>query len=408
MKKTLFSAIAITTLILTSCSNDDDGTVDPGPDSVNIETPVTYSFDRDGESTVSFSGQTTRILMAEELVASMRDFDIATEQSLLDMYANENSPFSSDDLNTSTKSVRGKVAASQDYFSNNSAASAEIKQFFADLISDQIDEVFPAETTAAAAGVAGQIADGGSTRYVNSKGLEYNQAVTKGLIGALMLDQALNNYLGTAVLDAGTNRDDNDNDVVADGKPYTEMEHKWDEAYGYAYGTAADLANPNPTIGDDDSFLNKYIGRVEGDATDFGGIAEDIFNAYKLGRAAIVAKEYTVRDEQAAILRELLSRVIGVRAVYYLQQGKNGIEANDLGAAFHDLSEGFGFIYSLQFTRNPQTDAPYFSASEVQGFIDQLTTGNGFWDLTPATLDEMSSTIANRFPFTVAQAGTIN
>lgn len=408
MKKTLFSAIAITTLILTSCSNDDDGTVDPGPDSVNIEVPVTYSFDREGESTVSFSGQTTRILMAEELVASMRDFDTATEQSLLDMYANENSPFSDDDLNASSKSVRGKVAASQDYFSDNSAASAEIKQFFADLISDQIDEVFPAENTAATAGVAGQIADGGSTRYVNSKGLEYNQAVTKGLIGALMLDQALNNYLGTAVLDAGTNREDNDNDIVSDGNPYTEMEHKWDEAYGYAYGTAADLTNPNPTIGDDDSFLNKYIGRVEGDTSDFGGIAEDIFNAYKLGRAAIVAKDYTVRDEQAAILRELLSRVVGVRAVYYLQQGKNGIEANDLGAAFHDLSEGFGFIYSLQFTRNPQTDAPYFSASEVQGFIDQLTNGNGFWDLTPAVLDEMSSTIASRFPFTVAQAGTIN
>ncbi len=408
MKKTLFSAIAITTLILTSCSNDDDGTVDPGPDSVNIEVPVTYSFDREGESTVSFSGQTTRILMAEELVASMRDFDVATEQSLLDMYANENSPFSDDDLNASSKSVRGKVAASQDYFSDNSAASAEIKQFFADLISDQIDQVFPAENTAATAGVAGQIADGGSTRYVNSKGLEYNQAVTKGLIGALMLDQALNNYLGTAVLDAGTNREDNDNDVVADGNPYTEMEHKWDEAYGYAYGTAADLTNPNPTIGDDDSFLNKYIGRVEGDTSDFGGIAEDIFNAYKLGRAAIVAKDYTVRDEQAAILRELLSRVVGVRAVYYLQQGKNGIEANDLGAAFHDLSEGFGFIYSLQFTRNPQTDAPYFSASEVQGFIDQLTNGNGFWDLTPAVLDEMSNTIASRFPFTVAQAGTIN
>ncbi len=409
MKKTLFSAIAITTLILTSCSNDDDGViVDPGPDPVNIEAPVTYSFERDGESTVSFSGQTTRILMGEELIATMLDFDTASEQSLLDMYANENSPFSDDDLNASSKSVRGKVAASQDYFSDNSAASAEIKQFFADLISDQIDEVFPAENTAATAGVAGQIADGGSTRYVNSKGLEYNQAVTKGLIGALMLDQALNNYLGTAVLDAGTNREDNDNDVVADGNPYTEMEHKWDEAYGYAYGTAADLTNPNPTIGDDDSFLNKYIGRVEGDTSDFGGIAEDIFNAYKLGRAAIVAKDYTVRDEQAAILRELLSRVVGVRAVYYLQQGKNGIEANDLGAAFHDLSEGFGFIYSLQFTRNPQTDAPYFSASEVQGFIDQLTNGNGFWDLTPAVLDEMSNTIASRFPFTVAQAGTIN
>ncbi|MFT5891657.1 MAG: hypothetical protein ACI9Y7_001764 [Dokdonia sp.] len=406
MKKILLSTLAITTLALTSCSNDDDGVItDPEPQ-VTIEVPTTYSFERDGGSTISFSGQTTRILMAEELISSMRDFDAATEQSLLDMFANENNPFEDGDLNASSKSVRSKVAASQDYFSNNSGASATIRATFESFISDQITEVFPAENTAATAGVSGQIADGGSTRYINGKGLEYNQAVAKGLIGALMIDQALNNYLGTAVLDAGTNVEDNDNDVVIDGEAYTGMEHKWDEAYGYAYGTAANLSDPNLTIGEDDSFLNKYIGRVEGDTDDFGGTAAAIFDAFKLGRAAIVAKDYTVRDEQAAILRELISQVVGIRSVYYLQQGKNAIEGNDLGGAFHDLSEGFGFIYSLQFTRNPQTNAPYFSAAEVQGFIDQLTAGNGFWDVTPATLDALSNTIADRFTFTVEQAGS--
>ncbi|WP_299209513.1 DUF4856 domain-containing protein [uncultured Dokdonia sp.] len=406
MKKILFSTLSIAILAFTSCSNDDDGAIiDPPGSQVTIEVPTTYSFEREGVSTVNFSGQTTRILMGEALISSMRDFDTATEELLLNMYANENSPFESDALNNSTKNIRAKVAASQDYFSTNSAASAIIKTYFADLISAQITEVFPAENTVASIGVAGQIADGGSTRYINSKGLEYDQAVNKGLIGALMIDQALNNYLGTAVLDAGTNIADNTNDVVVDGEAYTDMEHKWDEAYGYVYGTATDLANPNTTIGLDDNFLNKYIGRVEGDP-DFAGIAEDVFNAFKLGRAAIVAKDYDVRDQQAAILRELLSEVVGIRAVYYLQQGKNGIETNNLGTAFHDLSEGFGFIYSLQFTRNPQTNAPYFSATEVQGFMDQLTAGNGFWDITPATLNEMSSTIANRFTFTVTQAGS--
>ena len=223
-----------------------------------------------------------------------------------------------------------------------------------------------------------------------------------------MVDQILNNYLSTSLLDAGTNREDNDNDVLADGSPYTNMEHFWDEAYGYTYGTSADVTNPNPTIGEDDSFLNKYIGRVEEDTADFGGIATDIFEAYTLGRAAIVAKNYEVRDEQATILRDLISQVIGIRSVYYLQQGRMGIENGDFGAAFHDLSEGFGFIYSLQFTRNTDTDEPYFSAEETQGFIDTLRAGNGFWDHTPATLNEMSETIASRFSFSVAQAGTIN
>ena len=39
-----------------------------------------------------------------------------------------------------------------------------------------------------------------------------------------------------------------------------------------------------------DSFLSKYLDKVEGDS-DFAGIADDIYDAFKLGRAAIVAKK---------------------------------------------------------------------------------------------------------------------
>ena len=218
-----------------------------------------------------------------------------------------------------------------------------------------------------------------------------------------MVDQILNNYVSTSVLDEGTNIENNDNGVVEDGKNYTRMEHKWDEAYGYLYGTAANPADPTSTIGADDGFLNKYVGRVEDDA-DFSGIAQEIFDAFALGRAAIVAKDYTVRDEQAEILREKISMIIAIRAVYYLQQGKLKMNENNMGSAFHQLSEGFGFIYSLQFTRQPNSSSPYFTNQEVNGFLDQLTVGNGFWGVTTATLDQISETIANKFGFTVEAA----
>ena len=271
-----------------------------------------------------------------------------------------------------------------------------------------MEEVFPNEQELAMPGVAGQIADGSSVRYVNAQGLEYNQAVNKGLIGALMIDQILNNYLSPAVLDEADNIAENDAGIVADGENYTTMEHKWDEAFGYLFGATENFAEANLTIGGDDSFLNKYLGRVEGDA-DFAGIAEDIFNAFKLGRAAIVAGNYDLRDEQATIIKEELSKVIAIRAVYYLQQGKNAIplegNLNNYGTAFHDLSEGFGFVYSLRFTRPSDSSSSYFSKSEVDGFIADLTAGNGFWEVTPATLDEISNAIAAKFDFTVAQAG---
>ena len=393
------------TIFFVACGDNEE----PTPE---IEVPTTYNFERDGASSISFSGQTTRIQMGQELIDAMKDFSV-TEEALLEMYANETAsggdanPFAEASLNESTKSVRSKVAASADFFSSNTVDAASIKADFATWISAQVTEVFPNENEIAEPGKAGQIADGTSTRYINAKGLEYDQAVNKGLIGGLMTDQALNNYLGTAVLDAGDNRALNDAGTVEEGSTYTTMEHKWDEAYGYLYGTSADATNPNVTIGDDDSFLSKYIGRVEGDS-DFEGIAADIWDAFKMGRAAIVAGDYTIRDEQAAIIREKISTIIAIRAVYYLQQGKNGIVNGNMGGAFHDLSEGFGFIYSLQFTRQPNTTTAYFSKTEVDTFISDLMGDgeNGLWDVTPATLDAISNAIAAKFDFTVDQAGS--
>jgi hypothetical protein len=401
----LFLPLLLATLLF-SCdltdNNDDD---------VSIETPATYEFSRNGESTVSFTGQTTRIKMATELISTMTDFDNATEELLLQMYRNQTAdggdadPYSDPALNAETKSVKSKVAASTDYFSSNTAVSAEIKNQFEEWISGQINDVFPNENQMAGQGVAGQIADGSSTRYVNGKGFEYNQQAGKGLIGALMADQILNNYLSTSVLDAGTNREDNDNGVLDGEYNFTTMEHKWDEAYGYLYGNAGNFTNPTPTVGEADNFLNKYLGRVEGDE-DFAGIAQDIFDAFALGRAAIVEGEYDIRDQQAQIIREKISTIIGVRAVYYLQSGKNAIDQEnpDYGAAFHDLSEGYGFVYSLQFTRVPNTDVPYLTKAEVDGFLAQLTEGDGLWEVSPETLDQISADIAAKFDFTVEEA----
>lgn len=394
-------------LPLAACITDDD------PETPQLTVPTTYTFARDGQSTVSFSGQTTRLRMATELTSAMMDFEETTTDQLLAMYRNEApgggdvNPFFDMGLNQAEQSVRSKVAASQDYFSANTAEGTAIKNQFEDWLTQQVNEVFPNEEVLAEPGVAGQLADGESVRYVNEEGLEYDQLVTKGLLGALALDQVLNNYLSPAVLDQADRRAENTAGTVEDGENYTYMEHRWDEAYGYVYGTSPNPANPNATLGDNDAFLYKYIGRVEGDLS-FVGTAETIFQAFLRGRAAIVEDEYELRDEQIAILQKELSALVGIRAVYYLQQAKNALnQANpDYGTAFHDLSEGYGFIYSLRFTRQPGTNVPYFGRNEVDDFLTKLMNDgeNGLWDVTPKTLDELSESIAMPFDFTVAQA----
>ncbi len=394
MKKIVLGFAALSALMLTSCSSDDDVN-----QPIVVVAPTTYVFERNGNSSVSFSGQTTRILMAGELASALKDND-QTEMQLDEMFA-DGTGFDNANLNTSGKTIRSKVAASMDYFSSNSTDATAIKAQFDSWIASQVSEVFPNWDNEATAGNAGQLqeAGGGSTRYISAKGLEFNQAFAKSLIGALMTDQILNNYLSPAVLDAGDNRANNDNDVLDSDKDYTTMEHKWDEAYGYLYGNEA---NPAVPVLDADSFLSKYLSRVENDS-DFTGIAAEIYDAFKLGRAAIVAKNYTVRDEQANIIKEKISKVIGVRTVFYLQAGKTTL-GTDWASSFHNLSEGYGFVFSLQFTRKPGTTEPYLTKQEVDGFLDQLMTGNGFWDLTPAILDDISSTIASKFDFTVNQA----
>ena len=401
MKK-IFTLLLLSVAFI-SCSSDDDNT--DNNNNQSVDAPANYQFTRNGNNTVSYSGQTQRIAMAEELISALKD-PTRDQESLNAMFAHvEGDQDFSDldmlELNASSKNVRSKTAASADYFSSNSTDANAIKANFDSWISSQANDVFPNWGNTASPGNAGLAQElGGSIRYVNEKGLEYNQAFAKSLNGAFLADQICNNYLSAAVLDAGDNVSNNDNDVLVDGKDYTTMEHKWDEAFGYLYGAEEDETAP---VLEADSFLSKYLYKVEADS-DFTGIADDIYDAFKLGRAAIVAKNYTVRDEQVEILREKISMIIGIRAVYYLQGGKSEIANEDLPSAFHDLSEGFGFIYSLQFTRNPMTDAPYVSKSMVDGYIDTLMEGNGFWDVTPETLDQISEDIAAEFGFTVEQA----
>lgn len=394
--------------LFVGCSNDDEAVID-GQNNL-LEIPATYVFEREGASTVSFSGQTTRLLMANEIIDALRN-PSSTNDQIQDMFAHVEGTinFSDPDLNASDKNVKSKTAGSFDYFSNNPVTQAEVRADFDAYITEQVNDVFPAWNQVAAEGAAGQLPDGSSTRYVNGSGLELDQAWIKGLIGAFVSDQILNNY--TSPNQLARFEEDNNNDIIVEGKSYTDMEHDWDEAYGYAFGVVANTENPIADVDaldDVDEFIAKYIKRVEDDP-DFSGIAQEIFDAYKAGRTAIVNKDYDERDAQADILRAAIARVIAVRAVYYLQQGKNKIEASgESGDIFHDLSEGFGFIYSLQFTRRPSAEDAYFTRTEVLDFLDEIyfENTNGFWNVTPEQLDSVSEAITSKFDFTIEEAGS--
>jgi hypothetical protein len=178
------------------------------------------------------------------------------------------------------------------------------------------------------------------------------------------------------------------------------MEHKWDEAFGYIFGGSTTPATPLLDLGND-QFMNKYLGRLEGD-DDYAGIAAETEAALRRGRAAIVAGDYAARDAAASIVIENLKKVITVRSVFYLMQGKIGLETGQatFGTAFHDLSEGYGFIYSLRFFGDDDATS--------DGYLNTLrnASGNGWWDIDPAVLETMAREIAADNGLSLEEAGS--
>lgn len=399
LKKLLLSTLAISAAAISSCSNDENVSQNPA-----YTVPATYTFDRNSTTTVDFSGQSSRLLMLEEMgniIKTAATNGTTVNVSVLsNMYSNTNNAFANAALNTSGKQLKDKTAASKDYFQlflggGTTTEKVAVQSFF----ETQLSLANTASLGAAASsGVAGVYLDGTSKRLFAANGLEPQQVLLKGMMGACFMDQIVNNYLSKNKLDEGTSKINNSNKIVEDSKNYTTMEHTWDEAYGYIYGV------------DGTKFWSSYIDQVNADV-DFNTVKADISLAFRAGRAAIIANDYDERDAQADIIKAKLALVPAVRAVFYLQEGKGKLTTDKGAKAFHALSEAYGFIMSLRYTNKPGSNNPYFTKAEVDAMLATMTSGtNGLWDIDTlgAKLDSLSLQIATKFSFTVTQAATVN
>ena len=349
-------AVSILVASNLSCSSDDDNS---GPNSVIPLAPSTYVFERGGESTVNYDGQITRLMQADELYSALNDAS-STEAALDLMFGGDGSAsagFANEDLNGTSKLIRSKTSAL--------ANSATNRPIFDGWITDFSDNVVPNFTGDALDGTAGAITSGTSTYQVNAQGQELDQLFFKSLIGAFTLDQIINNYITPSQLDSGTRRDENTAGTLEEGDPYTTMEHKWDEGFGYLYGQVADvtLNFGLPAEGEaTGNLLMKYFQKVEN--TFEPGIAERVYNAFIAGRHAITIADYDARDAAATTIKTELSKVIGYYAIYYLNDYLAKSGEGNVAKAHHSLSEAYGFMFSLQFT-NDGGDAPYMDNATV-------------------------------------------
>jgi hypothetical protein len=364
--KNLINGLLLSGLVIFSSCKKDSPTPTPEP-----VIPTTYEFSVDGASTVSYGGQTARLIMASEMLNSLNNSSTTTAD-LLSMWGNDGWTWTSDDANASTKNIGGKTATGNETPLTSSESQAVVDKFvawFTDY-SNNVAQIMDGDEIShpAMAGTAGWV----ENRELNAHGFEYDQFVAKTLIGGMCLDQVVNGYLSPTKLDV-------DNTDRSEG--HTTMEHHWDEGFGYVYGKFG----PENAAGDlsTDGLLGKYLNK-------FDDHKQIVFDAFIAGRQAIVDMDYTERDAQALIIKNHLSVVVAQKAHDYLTGAATDVALLN-GDYFHGLSEGYGFIMSLQFTNFNGT--PYFTHTEAMDMIAALEAGNGFWDRTSSELNAMAAQI---------------
>ncbi len=365
MKRTAIILLVIATFFQ-SC--DKEEVIDE-----NLNVPTNYEFLRNGETSVSYPGQTSRLAQLKEIKSYLTTADggaTISEDALLDMFKNTDG--------------NGGGNFSQDYSKDLFSKTFEADQsYFSNLMSEMATNSSSEET--ASNGTAGRLQRGnGNSVLLDAGGREYTQIIEKGLMGSTFINQILNNYL---TLTTNGVADEVNNTDVDPEENYTTMEHHWDEAFGY---TAMPVNFSSNWTGDDQSFWANYAIVVDEVVPNF---INDLMSAFKTGRAAIVAQQYDVKDEQIDKINTLMEKLAAGASIHYINSTINGSTTAD---KLHALSESFAFARAL---RQIPVDKSSFLPSELNSLlIDDF--GTNFWTLILeedfTTLKSIKNTISSK------------
>jgi hypothetical protein len=238
--------------------------------------------------------------------------------------------------------------------------------------------------------------------FLTPEGQDLQQLIHKFLLGAVAFSQGTDDYLDDDVPSKGLLAPN-----VRDGdKPYTKLEHAWDEAFGYFgaarnYGVYSDLEIAEGAFIDWDAdgrvdlLTEKNYGhsvnagkRDKGasteDPTDFTGQA---WTAFTAGRALIgTAEGETLTAAELLVLQghrdaavAAWEQAIGATVVHYINEVLLDMAAAEYDFAGHakHWSELKGFALGLQFNpRSPLSSADFGAFHSLVGNAPVLPTAD--------------------------------
>lgn len=313
MKNIALFFLMITAISFIACSEDE-----PLEGPLYI-IPDTYNFDN-----VDYSGQTQRLAMLLEMknyMAESRTPGQALDADRLKaMYTNNADKAQWTGTYEASKQIKSKTIQTE-------------QALFEELIYELV-----AASQSQGPGTQGQsgvvVSNDGSKQYLlGDDGLDHAQLIEKGLMGACFYYQATAVYMGEDRMNV-------DNETVVPGEG-TDMEHHWDEAFGY-------LGVPKtfPSVTEGVFFWGDYSNKRDPQLD----CNQRIMDALIKGRAAITKGDLVTRDEAIADARLVWEEISAATAVHYLNISLNNFD--DMAILGHGLSEAIAFTYCLKFNPN--------------------------------------------------------
>ncbi|WMX12987.1 MULTISPECIES: DUF4856 domain-containing protein [unclassified Aureispira] len=348
--------LAVTLLCFFSCEKKE----------IIYDVPSSYNFEN-----VNYEGQNQRIEMLTEFMAYVKSASNAgistiSKATMLNMYQNTNAPFSNPALNQASTQLKNKTHPEA--------------QFYAEDLIEELEIVSQNMNVAASVGNSGVMVDAASGgRYLlNENGVELGQVLEKLLVGATFYYQITQVYLGE-------NKINTDNKGVIAGRG-TNMEHHWDEAFGY-FGVPKDFPSTTSDL--------LYLGNYSDKTNSIIGSNSKIMDEFLKGRAAISAKDYPTRDSARVSLKKSFEILMAATSISFLNDAKANVSR--LALYYHNLSKAYGNIMGLRY-------GAYTTLSDAE--IDLILTYIGgspdpldadFYNASGQNIDKAIDAIADAF-----------
>jgi len=204
-------------------------------------------------------------------------------------------------------------------------------------------------------------------------------------MGSVFYHQIFNVYLA----DERTG-DEIENTELVSGQNYTPLEHHWDEAFGY-WGVPVDYPAGDPVL---TAEMDRFWAAYTFDRDALLNVNEPLMNAYKKGRAAIVAKVYPVKNEERTTIITLHELVTAATAVHYINVARENLASEDTGNLMHHLSEAYAFVRALSFSSTAN-----LTTQEIEEILTtDLGTDSDFWSATDTGLLAAKSKLISAYP----------